>query len=58
LPPPSSARHPRRGDQRLPHNSGEDVTPARLQELGLFHREISVAGRAEADWLADIGQSL
>lgn len=47
-----------RGDQRLPHNSGEDVTPERLQQLGLFHRKIEVAGRKEEEWLSDIGQSL
>ncbi|CED83574.1 -dihydroxy-3-keto-5-methylthiopentene dioxygenase [Phaffia rhodozyma] len=42
------------GDQRAPHDSGEEVTPDELQRLGLFHEFIPLVGREEKDWTADI----
>ena len=45
-----------RGDQRLPHDSGEDVTPERLAELGLIYLAIPIEGREREDWEKDIGE--
>jgi len=45
-----------RGDQRLPHDSGEDVTPERLAELGLIYLAIPIEGREKEDWEKDIGE--
>lgn len=45
-----------RGDQRLAHDSGEEVPAARLQELGLFSQYIQVEGRSEEEWTKDIGR--
>lgn len=42
-----------RGDQRLAHDSGEDVTPERLVELGLVYFRIPV----EEGWESEIGGS-
>ncbi|KAL7409339.1 1,2-dihydroxy-3-keto-5-methylthiopentene dioxygenase [Mrakia frigida] len=44
------------GDQRLAHDSGEDVTPERLAELGLIYLAIPIEGRSREEWEKDIDE--